>query len=220
MKKVFVLLIIMVLILSCQKEDDSLSSWSGLEIRSQKFMPLEVGNYWIHEIYSIDSEGNERKWNSIDSVIITKDTIIDNERFFVLEGIRWPNRSDWGIVSILRDSAGRIIDPEGRIEMSEFDFNDTISTEYMIGNDDTICCIYRVMVEGLDSITVPAGRFKVLNCEGDLYNYRFDPPRKHNLTVNKYYSNGVGIVLKKMIYTNPDEEDYVEKRLMRYHVNE
>ena len=74
----------LVFLFSCKKETEELQENNNQVPVS--YMPLKIGNYWIYQTYKIDSLGNESIDGAVDSVRVTKDTLINGNTYFVLEG--------------------------------------------------------------------------------------------------------------------------------------
>ena len=98
---------------SCKKEDNDAIKTS--------YLPLRIGNYWIYQDLRIDTSGNETADSKLDSVIIKRDTIINKKKYYVLEGIFYPatSRGRWGIIDILRDSSGYIVNENGDVQFGK-----------------------------------------------------------------------------------------------------
>jgi len=212
MRKLVAFFMAVSLLSSCKKEEDN-------EIKTE-YLPLSIGNYWIYKDFKIDSSGNETANSSLDSVIITRDTIINRKKYYVLEGEYYPfNSGVWGIIDILRDSSGYIVNPNGTIQFSENDFKDTIAyniTTNMYNGDTLVVTTYQM--EKPDNIMmVPAGNFEVLNYKGTVTTSMDTPGIEYPRYLNTYYAEGVGKILYTYFYIAGSA--IYEKRLLRYHVN-
>jgi len=214
MRKLFVLGIAIAILTSCQKEDDSGESRIN-------YTPLEIGNYWIYQHYSIDSIGNETETTMIDSVVITKDTIINGNKYFILEGTNKPlNGGKWVVIDILRDSLGYLINNKGQIQFAENNFSDTLAKRVMVNNHngDTIYTLTYKMEKPNNSVTIPAGTFDVLNYKGTVITVYDIPGVKNPRYINKFYSDKVGKILDTYFYIHGPL--IYEKRLLRYYIQE
>ena len=212
MKKYFVLVIVIAFITSCQKDDYQ------VEIKNN-YAPLEIGNYWIYENYIVDSIGNETETSIIDSVVITRDTIINSMKYFILEGTNYPFIRERQIIDILRDSLGYLVNSKGRILFSENNFIDTLYKRVELSgvNDTIFTCTYK-MENPNYSVTVKAGTFEVLNFKGTLFRYINLQEIENPKYTNTYYADNVGKILETYLYLN--SLTIIERRLLRYYIQE
>jgi hypothetical protein len=197
------------LLVSCNKDDDKAIS----------YLPLNIGNYWIYQEYLIDTAGTETLNTVIDSVIINRDTIINDKKYYVFEGNVFWNRHQRGIYKIVRDSSGYIIDQNGMVLFAENDFADTIAYKAVINpgdSDDTLYISTFRMERITESITVPAGTFNVLNCRNTVNTSMDTPDVKYPRYLKNYYSEGVGLILFNYCYMQ--SPTIYEERLIRYSV--
>ena len=165
---------------SCNKEH---SNPKLDPVDKTNYFPLEIGNYWIYEHYDIDSSGIETERNRTDNVILSRDTIINGNQYFILEGTNYPfDDGNWGIVDILRDSSGYLVNEKGQIEFSADNFADTLNSKPGVFNNDTLYTLTYQMEKVSDPVTVPAGEFEVLNFKGPLTTYRL-PTTDHTVYV-------------------------------------
>jgi len=196
------------------------------------YLPMSVGNYWIYQHYKIDSLGNETVTNLFDSLVITKDTFINGNKYYVFGGVQaTPTFSD-----ILRDSLGYIVTQKGEKIFSSINFTDTINSfHYFINilddNHEDSIEIYSIKLKM--QITpqqqiVPAGTFTTLMAHGMVkcYWFYYDNTWNRTATVsidkNRYFAQNVGIIVDTYRWYNQiqTEKSKYEKRLIRYHVAE
>lgn len=202
------------LLLSCKKENSNLANNTEKEFN---YMPLQIGNYWVYKNYDIDSVGNETDLNKIDSVIIKRDTIINTKQYFVLEGTNYPFRNGkWGIIEIIRDSAGCIIDHNGKVKFSPNNFADTLASKIDTLYGDTLDIQTYRMEKITNLVTVPAGEFSVLNFKGTVVTPLKNPGIQNPRYLNNLYANHVGRVLETYFFLS--SPIISEKRLYKYHV--
>jgi hypothetical protein len=212
MRKLFYLGTALLLLVRCNDE----SSEPAVKT-IENYLPLAVGNYWIYENYQVDTLGNETKLSEIDSVIITKDTVINNEKYFVFEGTHYLYNENWGILYVLRDSSGYIVDNSGSIIFSSDNFIDTLSerVDTMVG-----LTIYRTskMERSEISITVPAGTYTVIDDKCTLVIMEDITGIKQTKYIHNYYAKDVGKIMSNVVYVSGP--DIIERRLIRYHIEE
>ncbi|MBA7563039.1 hypothetical protein ES708_04692 [subsurface metagenome] len=217
MKKLFVLGITVAILISCGKEDDSPLD-PDLD-SNLNYMPLEIGNYWVYQHFDIDALGNETALSRIDSVIITRDTIISLKRYFILEGTNYPYiPREWGIVDMLRDSSGYLVNHEGHIRFAEDNFTDTLVSKIEIIGEDTLYTLTYKMEKPDHPITVPCGTYNVLNFRGTVYTPEKIPGIENPRYMNTYFADGTGKVLSTYFYLT--RLSISEKRLIRYRIIE
>jgi hypothetical protein len=212
MKKLFFIGITLAILTSCQKNDEN-----PLQKKSD-YLPLEIGNYWVYEHYKIDTLGNETKLSWVDSIVIKRDTIIGNNKYYIHEGIMF--NIGWRVIEIVRDSFKYLVNDKGKILFSENNFSDILNFEFECFNDtnDTIYTISYRMENPTHQVNVPSGNFEVLNYRGDLTFYAYnniDPPFI-NRTLNRYYAPNVGKILHTYYYASAPHT--YERRLVRYNV--
>lgn len=79
------------------------------------YLPLEVGHYWVFGGVVVDMEsGTTQPIGKYDSLYVSRDTIIGQQRYFVLEG----NRFGEFISLPMRPSGPELIDADGRLIFS------------------------------------------------------------------------------------------------------
>lgn len=69
-----------------------------------------------------------------------------------------------------------------------------------------------------DPITVPAGTFDVLNYKGVLTMSEDTPGMENPRYLNNYYADGIGKIVTTNSYVHAQR--FIEKRLIRYHIEE
>lgn len=197
------------------------------------YLPMSVGNYWIYQHYKIDSLGNETATNLFDSLVITKDTFINGNRYYVFGGVQ---AAAITFPDILRDSLGYIVTQKGEKIFSSINLTDTINSfHYFIDiSDDNhedsieIYSIKLIMQKPPQQQIVPAGTFTTLMAHGIVkcYWFFYDNTWNRSATVsidkNEYFAQNVGIIVDtyRWYYQIQKEKIKYEKRLIRYHVAE
>jgi hypothetical protein len=197
----FLLLAIVALIVSCNKENEPVKP---------DYFQLKAGNYWIYQTYELAGDSVEDVIPFTDSTYIEKDTVINGNVYY-----KFMSQSFTGGMhtpSFARDSAGCLINESGKISFSYTNFTDTLST-YTEGN------IFRAtyMMEKHDSlVNVPAGSFNALFCHVRIvmYNPSYPYGTRHQGT---FFADGVGCV-KSTSASLGSSDRYLDTRLIRYHV--
>lgn len=221
MKKVMLLLFALAVIASCEK-DETPETPTNQESISDYF-PLAVGNYWVYLNYSLSVDGVRTNHNSqIDSVIVTKDTLIDGVKHFVLERtmldnelyINWQRTLKY-YISETEDYSS--IDSRNWPQLYT-NFTDTLFQKAeLYDKQDTIVNSSWKMEKSIEKITVPVGTFEVIDFKGTHYSYSkrgIEGPRHSHI----YYAKNIGIIKEVIVYAyylSPS----LEKELIRYHIN-
>jgi|AntAceMinimDraft_9_1070365.scaffolds.fasta_scaffold06022_1 hypothetical protein len=178
---------------------------------TKNYLPMSIGNYWIYQTYLIDTLGIDQPVEMLDSISITRDTIINGNKFFVFEGDTYFNHD---YLRLQRDSSGYIIDESGKIYFSEDNFIDTLYYYEHVQNDNIVYMTYNIMQENEVVLTVPSGTYSTLNNLGTVY----VPLADITKTFGSYYANNVGQVLSEGVFVFSNSGRF-ESRLVRYHVN-
>lgn len=219
MRNLFLFSLLVFLIVSCEKTIPTGGGDTPLPTEEADYFPLSIGSYWVYEHIDIDPLGQEKVRSQTDSVIISKDTLINGAIYYVLEGTNYPfNGGKWGVIDILRDSAGYIVNPLGEVKLSSSNFTDTLHVKKEMHDGDLLYTLsYRMEKEDVPRL-VPAGTFNVINYRGTVVSYqdREDIPNPRYL--NTLYAEGVGNVLKTYFYFS--SPNISEKRLLRYNISE
>lgn len=177
------------------------------------YIPMKVGNYWIYENYQINEDGSEINLQKIDSVIISRDTIINGNKFFMFEGTSYPDHHRWQILQIVRDSSGYLLRSDGRVIFSDNNFTDILHLGYYIVGNDTISSYTYKMVKQLEPLTLGIGTFNVLNCMLIVNSENYPGYPKE---FPYFYAANIGRVLLTWGFsTSPTK---YEQRLIRYNI--
>lgn len=215
MRYLFYLILPVFCLLSCEKDVTN----SEVEpIQATEYFPLSVGNYWVYENYKVDSMGTETIFEQkLDSVIITKDTLINNKVYYKLHAVNYYLGGSLDSKSCYyRDSSGYIIDFKGNIRFSNTNLSDTLQriTEYEIGDHLFYSVTYKM--EKSHDVVDP-----YLNQFNDLLNFRgtLTTPSYHKVRyLDNLHAKGVGpIYLSSEFISSPIS---FKKKLIRYHINQ
>lgn len=213
MRKLFVFGLAIALLASCKKDSNP-----GENGENQSYFPLEIGNYWVYQHYNIDALGSETETDKTDSIIVSRDTLINEYVYYILEGTNYPYRSGrWGIVDIVRDSNGYLVNYKGITQCAQNNSSDILASKTEIIGQDTLYTLSYQMENMSENITVPAGIFDVLNYKGTVISKEEIPGIQNPRYLNNYYAKNVGKVLESYFYFN--SKTYSEKRLIRYKVD-
>ena len=102
------ILLIAYFLISCEESTVSDSFVLPDEISEvSSYSLLKTGNYWVYQTYScFDSTGTNCSPRSIDSVYISKDTIINGKKYYRIEGTSFGQY----FKKYLRDSSDYLVD--------------------------------------------------------------------------------------------------------------
>ncbi len=219
MRNLFALSAVILLLLACQKEEKETIPENNPPVEEPNYFPMEIGSYWVYENYKIDAEGEETKLPELDSVVVSRDTLINNETYYVFEGKTHPFTM-WKIQSIVRDSATYIIDFKGNIVFSIDHLLDTINKNVVINNSDTMYALYYLMNNTNYPVSTTAGDFDAFKVNGHFYMKRdsLGNLMKDERELDYYYSPDIGRTIGTLFYASTDW--YWEKRLLRYYIPE
>jgi hypothetical protein len=215
MRKLFFIAAMIAIFSACQKDDETNQSQTTPE---PDYFPMAIGNYWVYENVMIDTLGTIIT-EKIDSVFINRDTLIEDEAFFVFEQITTLSNGDIRVKPRMyyRDSSGYIIDSSGAIFFSDKNFTDTLYTKLFVMGEDSIYRTTYKMEYVNEIVSVPAGDFEVLNFRGTVWVYNLNPNIPNPRYVDNYFAPNVGKVYGNSIWTMSNFS-YMESRLLRYNV--
>ena len=217
MRTFFLLSLCFLFIAACEKTNPHNPDDDPDQLVSSDYFPLSTGSFWIYQNVDIDPLGVEKTRAETDSVIITGDTLINGKLYSVFEGTNYPfNGRNWGIIDILRDSAGYIVNHAGEVKFSFTNFSDTLYVRREIFREELLYTLTYMMQHEDLPITVPAGEFEVKNFIGTVLSEKEIEGIPNPRYLNNYYAEGVGNVLRTYLFFNSPK--IIEKRLLRYHI--
>lgn len=210
MKRVFFLfLTIPIFFIACEKDSDDPDTEPAEKVTD--YFPLEVGNYWVYKVYNCDSLEYDCEEYRLDTTTITDTTIIDGNKYYVLNSSYPPVESPL----YLRDSGDYIIDSDGRILFAINNYNTVLYSYEELQPDNTV--IYKIDY----SISNEQEKHEFLEVEYDCYNYRgevymlkdnFSEPRY----CNNLYAKNVGLMYDNYFYVS--SESGIKRELIDYKV--
>lgn len=215
MRKLFFVVAIMAILSACQKDDNSNQNQT---VPEPDYFPMAIGNYWIYKYEHVDTLGVVH-YERIDSVFISRDTLIENEAYFVFEQISILTDGTTRVRPRMyyRDSSGYIIDSSGVIFFNDKNFKDTLRTQLLVMGEDSIYRATYKMEYVNDIVSAPAGDFEVLNFRGTVWVYNLNPNIPNPRYVDNYFAPNVGKVYGNSIWTLSNFS-YMESRLLRYNI--
>ena len=177
-------------------------------------IPLSVGNYWVYDIYKTDFLGFETLFSSSDSTYIDRDTIINGNTFYIIEGFG----STIATGKIIRNENESVIyfDTSNNTEKIQFSTNNlgTIYNTENVGNNMFQLSTWTNSTN--QNITVPAGTYNCYQRETEflplIASYSWG-----TRTQFRYYNDDVGIISSQFFYAS--SSDVFDMKLVRYNVN-
>lgn len=201
-------LLILITIMSC-KDDDDIQICIDCPENVSDFTQLAIGNYWIYENVTVDTNGVDGNSYSNDSIYIAGDTLINGQTYFIKKN---------GLLggsgfSFLRDSSDFLVNKKGDILFSTSIFDSVIRTfeepngyyniEYQMADKDLV-------------VDVPAGSFSTYDFQGLVhFNDNYSTPLNDRIQHN-YYAKDVGLVKAIVFFSSVPST--IERRLLRYHI--
>lgn len=169
---------------SCTKEETAVDKLHSLT-------RLAVGNYWVYDVFKVESGGMETLVTK-DSSVVRKDSILNGKRYFVLE--RSSALRQGRFVELLRDSGEYLIDHHGTIYISS-QRSLNLFTKYVKNNTDTIAQI-DYLIRGEAYVNVGTGSY-IAETLHSVYYTLANPQDKR--TFKTSYARGVGEYLKAIL---------------------
>jgi hypothetical protein len=206
-KMLFTLAVLALISFSCKKKNST-----DTPSASPDYIKLKVGNYWVYEIFKVDTNGVETDQGIADSNYIEKDTLINGNEYFIKNVHFYPSKA---ARVPLRDSSGYLLqhNPDGTnfIIFARDNFSDLLFT------DTNAVFIRTYRMTGKDSIvSLPAGTFTTRSFLIGYYPVASGYPWGDR---RNYYMYGLDAGLVKQIYFYyASDPDHYEARLIRYHV--
>lgn len=195
MKRIMLILVLPLIIFNACKKDDS----TGNQLPQESvldYMPLTVGNYWIYEIFQCDSGEVNCELLSIDTNLITKDTLINGYTYYKIEGLRL----FYDEPIYYRDSGDFMVDNFGTIIFTIKDDNQIYNPKYIVNNNDTILYWYNKLFDELVNIKVSGGDFECLDFK--LHFYRLIDNFQIEHTLSHLFSKNVGLVKESSVFVS------------------
>lgn len=220
MKNLF-FFVLVVSIISCRNND-----YANPQAVLSNFTPMEVGNYWIYQVFVQDSAGIFQPTNQFDSTYIASDTLVRGRKYykFVSPYGGSVDRVSPNEVTFLSDSADYLISGfSGKKIFSSTNFTDEIYRSAFTMTNNSTDTIYMTTIKMLNntSALVPAGPFNTLtaNQTQDVYQpYRGNTQRFRNYNT-RFFAKNIGNVKEELCNYLNQPVPREEKRLVRYRVN-
>lgn len=221
--KISSLFVIIALFTVACSDDDTTQQSPTTPVSYDDYANLEVGNYWIYErVHRNKMNNSESSIPDIDSMYVSKDTVINNTTYYKLEGIvsfPAPNRPTF---KLLRDSLHYLIDQTGKIHFSSQDSLTIFSSEYVeaAGSSapDTVANLISKMGEMNQTTLTKAGSYQTKSFM-EIYNIRERWVRDTSKNYRKTkYAKNIGVV-EEYFYPYHSSPNYEVRKLIRYGKN-
>lgn len=218
-KTLFLSLIIMAsLMYSCKKDNDVEPTSDDQTEVYPNYSMLSVGNYWVYQQFDIDSSGTATSTSTYDSCYVEKDTIINSKTYFKVVKPRayFPAEVE---ISFLRDSLDCIVNSNGKVLFSSENYSNNLWSSYFLAQpNDTVCQIILKMADINMPVTVPLGTYTTMNAKETYLMYPNWSSAGNTRIRNFKYAENIGLVVETLPFF-ASLPNYVERRLIRYHVN-
>jgi hypothetical protein len=208
MKYLVIFFVLSILYVSCNKNDSNPLTTSESNATAADYFPLSAGNYWIYEFYSADSTLNFTDQNTIDSIYIEKDTLINGQTYKVLKSSLFQS------TTFVRDSSDYVVSGDGVKLFSLNSNNGTAFEQYYPGGDSSFIVSWKMMIS--DSIFIcPNAQYLSKYAIGTVNSTNNSQFKER--TVFRVYAKNIGMVGRRAnwLYSGI----YDEWKLIRYKVN-
>jgi hypothetical protein len=169
-----------------------------------------VGNFWIYDVYEVDSLGND-SLVGVDTLMITDSMEKQNRMWYLLyETNGFGSATPYS--RYICDSSGYLLYENGQIGFSTVNFSDTLRR---LTDPGISLAVYRMLKEP-EEVQVPAGTFRCLNYLASVKTDKSLVFWKHPGRYCNYYAPGVGKVKSTAFYIS--RPVILERRLVKYHL--
>lgn len=179
---------------------------------ASNYMPLAVGNYWVYDYYYEDSVTHQfTASNTLDSVYIDQDTIINGQLYYAL------NTASATITKTeyVRYSDNKLVTSTGKVKFAADPALGvyTIDTITNQGNDFLSVSYYSTGV--ILDFELAVGNFRGIQISGTVH-YSHNGITEPRPSPFVYYAEGIGEIMFHGYV--PLNDQRVERRIMRYHI--
>lgn len=180
---------------------------------------LKPGNYWIYQVFDIDTFGNATPTAVFDSVYAGPEKEFNGKMFQLrMEPDNAGSKNYTG--AYMRDSLYYIVGVSGGISFSSTDFNTIFYSKFFDweGSTDTVALVQRKMTDRNTTITVPAGTF-LISASSQFW-YMYPNYRSGGAVIEQKtkYNIDIGIVSEALPFYVSTAYLRKERRLVRYSV--
>ncbi|MFA6151756.1 MAG: hypothetical protein WC716_10585 [Chitinophagaceae bacterium] len=180
---------------------------------------LKPGNYWIYQVFEVDTFGNATPTGVFDSVYAGPEKEFNGKMFQLRMAPETAGSKDY-TGAYMRDSLYYIVAPNGKIRFSSTDFEKTFSSWYFdwSGSTDTAAFIHTFMTDKDKKTIVPAGTFQTAAFDEQWNMY--PGYRNGGIIIEQKikYNIDIGIVSEALPFYVYTAHLRKERRLVRYSV--
>lgn len=193
------------------KKDETIEAEPPETTSVLDYMPLTIGNYWIYETFNCDSGEVNCTSKSIDTSMVTKDTIINGNTYYKIEG----NYHLFGNPVFIRDSGDYLVNHTGRVLFTHIDTTQVFNHTIIPGsNGDTIFYYYDKLMPQTYDITLEDGTYSCLDMRTSFFRKHDNFQIEHN--GHSYYCKDVGIIKQLAFWAS--NLDVEKRELIGYHL--
>jgi len=196
MKRIMIIgCIFFIFIASCKKDNDADNQPVPPFVLD--YMPLAIGNFWVYETYSCDSGGVNCVSMSMDTTKVTKDTLINGNAYFKLEG-----KNLFTVDPVyLRDSGDYLVDEKGIVYFTCSDSTHLFGEVATLGQSgDTVFYWYTKLIDPAAPISVATGTYDCLDMRTSLFRKQDNFQTDHQ--THQYYARDVGLVKQTSLFVS------------------
>lgn len=214
------LTIIVLAVSSCYHQPDVIEPEPELDIPFGSYgfdyLPADSGNYWVYDVYCIDTNGQRTLWREQDSIWFSGDSILNGVTY---KCFRNSGPTGNGRAALYRDSFGYVVDEKGNVRFSPVNFTDTFYRPIVVVGADTLIMEKGIMKATNKPLRTPAGDFPVVDFEVTISILDPNDPVAHLFPRKAHhrYAKGIGMVSRTYFYLSTSGNTY-ETVLRKYHV--
>jgi hypothetical protein len=160
------------------------------------YFPLTIGNYWVYETLQCDSGLINCEHVSIDTNVVSKDTLIDGELYYKIEGMRLYYNDP----VYYRDSGDFIVDSNGEIIFTIKQSNEKYNVRYVINQYDTIFYWYYQLYDDMIDVNTSIADFECLDFRLSFFRAADNYEIEHN--TNHMYSKDIGLIEESAVFVS------------------
>jgi hypothetical protein len=206
---------IILLIYSCKKDTTIISSKAPghNSTSSVSYLPLTVGNYWVYQMFSLDTGGVETAMNKVDSVYIQKDSIIGGKTYYYFcQSDSAFTAALFPLRGLIADSSGFLKYYGGEILLDPIHINDTLKID-----TTTWKIIYYTIPIPFSNVTVPAGVYSGVGMKIKIHYLYTWPFSDAYAPAYTNFVSSLGLCFNKGGYASEPRAGFSWK-LLRYHI--
>ncbi len=147
---------------------------------------------------------------SLDTNIVTRDTLIAGNTYYKVEG----QHLFWKEPRFFRDSGDYIVNSHGEIIFTNIHSDQTYNYNYVVDKSDTLFYWYYQLADDTENIAVKAGTYPCLDFRGSFFRRADEFNVEHNM--HNLYSKDVGLVKETVFFAS--NVQVTKRELVGYHI--